>query len=117
MLTERSFPFCQGSRLTGVRAGRLQIVLPQNRARAIQESPNFLYSPYRYSIAPIRTNTTAIKNNCSIVLPGIDEDMFSIIAPTDTPTPKFLKVSPKNLLSLFTLFTSEYFNGGKKCSG
>ncbi len=117
MLTERSFPSCQDSRLRGEEAGRLTPVPLFQQAQAIQESPSSLYSPYRYSIAPNIIVTTPKLKSVLIVCSEAEVETLRIIAPTDTPTPQFLNVSPKNLLSLFTLFTPEYFNGGKKCSG
>ncbi len=57
-------------------------------------------SPYRYSIAPLKTMKSPNKSSASRVLSSISLEIFRTKEATISPTPKALMVSEKYLLSL-----------------
>lgn len=98
-------PSYQGDRLRHRELRKTEKERLHPQELSIQGNPSSPYSLYVYSIAPTITKTTLRKNNCVRVSRGIEEDILRINEPTITPTPKFLKVSPKKRFNFLKFFT------------
>ena len=88
------FFFSQKCSKSGIKPKALKTRLLPSRLKSNHSSP------YRYSIAPLRTMESPNKSNASKVFSSISFESFKTKEATISPTPKALIVSEKYLLSL-----------------